>query len=390
MEDVALVRCNDYDIAGLRKQLDRAFKLLGGLERFLRSGDRVLLKISLLSAHKPDSAIITHPAIVEALIPLIKALGCEIYIGDSPCGFITETSLMEAYRVSGFQDLADRCGVRLVDFDFSPPIERDSPDGRLFKKFQLASILDSVDKVITVPKLKTHHITYLTNAVKVNYGFIPGLAKVEYHLKLPERDRFCNMLLDLYLAIKPALTVVDAVVGMEGDGPSSGNPKRLGAIIVGSSSLAVDYVSARIMGYKDALEVPTNRLAFERGILDPNKIRILGEEMDSLVADDFVRVPGDLSQRFPLWLYRLGQRLFTPRPYIDYSKCVLCDACFKYCPAECISKSHKGDRLSIDYGKCIRCFCCQELCPKGAVRTRVPVLAGILGLLEKRHRKKLK
>jgi uncharacterized protein (DUF362 family)/Pyruvate/2-oxoacid:ferredoxin oxidoreductase delta subunit len=369
---VALVKCESYDLPILNNSLKKLLDLLGGVGEFINRGDKVLIKINLLSGRPPEKAVTTHPSLVEAVINLVKEAGGIPTIGDSPGERVTFTGLGRAYRIAGLEEVSRRTGVPLLSFE-DEVMEMENSKGYLYKKFTVSKQLKNFDVIISLPKLKTHPLTYITAAVKNNFGFIPGLRKTEFHLKLPDRELFSEMLLDLLTTIKVNLVILDGIVAMEGNGPAGGAPRKVGAILASRNPVALDFVASELVGYKNLLDIPTNRVAVERGIFHPEDMEILGEKIEDLQVKDFKRIPQDVSQKIPKILLKWLKNLFSPKPKIINELCNRCYYCLENCPVKCVEKNKNG-AFSIRYSDCIRCFCCQELCSQGAIITEIPWL----------------
>ena len=362
---VALVRCESYELPVLENCLKKLLGLLGGIGEFVKSGQRVLIKTNLLSGSPPEKAVTTHPNVVEAVINLVKETGGIPAIGDSPGERATLTGLARAYRTAGLEEVSHKTGVSLLSFE-DDIMEMANSKGYLYKKFTVTKRIRDFDVIISVPKLKTHPLTYVTAAVKNNFGFIPGLRKCEFHLKLSDRESFSEMLLDLLGTIKINLVILDGIVAMEGNGPYSGVPRKVGAILASRNPVALDFVACQLIGYKNPLDIPTNRIAVKRRIFLPENIEVLGEKIEDLEVKNFKRIPQDVSQKIPKFLLNWLKGLLSPKPKIIDELCDRCYACLENCPVKCVGKNGKG-KVLIDYSNCVRCFCCQEFCPQGAI-----------------------
>ena len=378
---VALVRCESYEPPVLERSLKKLLNFLGGIGEFVKSGERVLIKINLLSGAPPEKAVTTHPNLVEAIIGLVKEAGGIPAIGDSPGERTTLTGLARAYRAAGLEEVSRRTGAPLLSFE-NDVMKVENSEGHLYKKFTVTKRIKDFDVIISLPKLKTHPLTYFTGAVKNNLGFIPGLRKSEFHLKLPDRESFSGMLVDLLGAIGINLVIMDGIVAMEGNGPYSGAPRKVGAILASRNPAALDFVACRLIGYENPLDVPTNRMAVERRILLPGNIEILGEKIEDTQVKDFKRIPQDASQGIPRFLLKWLKGLLSPKPKIIDKLCNLCSSCVENCPVKCMKIDRDG-RISIDYSDCIRCFCCQEFCPEGAIVTERHLLANLFSGAER-------
>lgn len=369
-ERVALARCGSYQLPVLENSLKKLLGLLGGIGKFIKNGDRVLIKINLLSGKPPEKAVTTHPSLVEAVVNLVKEAGGIPAIGDSPGERATITGLARAYRIAGFEEVSRKTSVPLVSFE-DDVMEVENSQGRLYKKFTVTKRIKDFDVIISLPKLKTHPLTCITAGVKNNFGFIPGLRKTEFHLKLPDSELFSQMLVDLLDTVKIDLVILDAIVAMEGNGPAGGAPRKVGAILASKNPVASDFVACKLIGYKNPFDIPTNRIAVERKMFLPGNMEILGEKIEDLEVKDFKRISQDVSQKIPQFLMKGLKSLLSPKPKIIDELCNRCFYCLEICPVKCVGRTKNG-KPSIRYSTCIRCFCCQELCSQGAIITERP------------------
>ena len=375
---VSIEKCGSYNDQEVRKAVEACLAPLGGLKSVVSGGDRVLVKLNLLSAKSPEAAVTTHPAIVKATVELVQELGAIPVLGDSPGGGSTAASYKALLEKTGIQAVIDKTGCEIVRFDEAKR-EVAPAKAKTFKKLTLAKAVTEADVIIRLPKLKTHTLTYYTGAVKLLYGYIPGLFKTEYHLHTAnDINLFADLLLDIHETYPPALTLMDAIVGMEGAGPSNGKPRKIGLVLSSKSCTALDYVAATIAGF-DPMSVPTVRLAQERGV-GPARledVRIYGERVQPLVVEDFEKTLTALLSRAPPFLINTLKRFIAAKPVIDVSNCKHCGECFRACPPNAIAFK-KARVPDIDYSTCIRCYCCQELCPEGAITVSVPLLRRLL------------
>ncbi|MGZ4912384.1 MAG: DUF362 domain-containing protein [Halobacteriota archaeon] len=376
--EVSVVKCGTYDDELVREAIEASLVPLGGLETVVSKGDRVLIKPNLLSARSPDRAVTTHPAIVKAVVELVQDCGVNPLVGDSPGGGSTSGSYRALLSRTGLQEVADVTGCELVRFD-EEKVEVSSATAQVFKKFTLASAVTAADVIIGLPKLKTHSLTYYTGAVKLLFGCIPGMYKTEYHLHTAEDPYlFADFLLDLCETCRPAISIMDAIVGMEGSGPSNGSPRQIGLVAASKSSTALDYVAAKIVGF-DPMNVPTIKRAYERnlGPKSLDEITVHGEKVDPLILHDFKKTVTTPFARVPPTILNKTKWLIGIRPRIDVERCRKCGQCAEACPPQAISflKNH-GPR--VDYDRCIRCYCCQEMCPEGAVALSTPLIRRLI------------
>jgi len=354
---VSIVKCGDYASGKVEDAVFRAVELLGGIGRYVGSGDRVLIKPNLISAREPDDAVCTHPEIVRAAIHLVRKAGGRVMIGDSPGSFFTNEDIDCVYEKTGIRAVAEEEKAELIRFD----------KPRMVNGYPIAEAVLAASSVISLPKLKTHVLTMMTGAVKNTYGMVPGYHKVECHRKKPKSKDFAKVILDVFELTRPRLSIMDGIVGMEGDGPTSGDPKELGLILASADAVSLDTVVSGVVGLPFRKDIMMNE-ARQRGAgeTDLNKIEILGEEIERVKVKDFrlpitVQVGGFL----PDFLTNILMQVTEFRPVIDEKKCKKCGICKDSCPVDVITINAETSR--IDSKACIRCFCCHEVCPYKAV-----------------------
>jgi uncharacterized protein (DUF362 family)/Pyruvate/2-oxoacid:ferredoxin oxidoreductase delta subunit len=374
---VSTARCRDYGDGEVADALRLALEPLGGIAAFVKPGDRVYLKVNLLIRATPDRAITTHPSLVRALVRAVRAAGAsDVAVGDSPGGRTTPAIARAVFAASGIAAVCAEEGARVSLLDDA--VVRVPVDGRLYKAFNLGREAVEADVLISVPKLKTHGFMMMTGGVKNLFGCIPGLEKAQFHAKVPDREDFAEMLVDLMLACSPELTVMDAVVAMEGDGPSGGTPRHVGALLASANPAALDVVAAAITGF-DPMDVYTVGAAARRGLApsDPDAVDVRGVPWREMAVPDFARPARDISRRMPAGVDRWMRRRFTSRPRLDSPEaCTRCRTCEKACPVSAIAMGEAGPVF--DHDTCIRCYCCQELCPENAIGLRTPWLLAAL------------
>ena len=258
MADVVLVPCADYEPARCRAALEALLARCGGLD-WLRPGMRVGVKANLVAAMGPEAAATTHPALVKALVDIIKEHGAVPVVGDSPGGLYNAAFLNRIYAASGMNGV----GAEL-NRDFSTR-EVELPEAKVCKRAALTGWLLDCDAVVNFAKLKSHGMMGLSAAAKNLFGTVPGTMKPEYHFRFPDPMDFADMLVDLDEFWKPRLNLVDAVVAMEGNGPTAGSPKPVGCLLAGENPHRIDLLCARLIGL-DPGTVPTLRAARARGL----------------------------------------------------------------------------------------------------------------------------
>jgi uncharacterized protein (DUF362 family)/ferredoxin len=355
---VSIVRCETYHEEEVLRGLRRTIDLLGGIETFVKRGDRVLLKPNLLFGKPPEKAVTTHPSIVRGVIEIVREAGGVPSVGDSP----GMESLGRAAEKAEIKRVADETGCPLVEF--KRPIVPSEREGRWFKQLEVDRSVLEADVIINLPKWKTHGQMLLTLGVKNLFGCVPGPRKALWHLKAGhDRRLFARMLIDVYLTVRPALTILDGIVGMDGNGPGSGRPVPLGLLLGSRDPLHLDQVVCDLVGIRRGL-LMTNRVAFESGI-GKNEIEVVGENIEKAKIAAFQLPPlSDLGWSLPGFLKRALKKALTGRPVINEEVCKICGRCEEICPPKALTQ---GGRLALDERKCIRCFCCQEICPEGAI-----------------------
>lgn len=375
-EPVALVKCPSYEQAEVSLAVKNAIDLLGGLDNFVKPGQKVALKVNLLMKATPDRAMTSHPTVVFAVAQLVKKVGGIPFIVDSAGGPFTSGYMNNIYSASGMEIVAKDLEICLnQDFSFR---EVENSNAKVGLKFPIVKAIDEADVIINISKLKTHSFTGYTNAVKNMFGVVPGLSKVEMHGKYRDLNTFSDFLIDIhtYLGDKLVLNITDAVVGMEGFGPSNGSPKQIGAILASTNAFNLDAVACKLITINPN-QTPILKKAIERGFWSGEMPEVLGEDWETMVVKDYQTVEPNNAKPYanyiPKFLQGTVQRVMTKRPYIPKNQCRGCGKCCQHCPAKAITMEQKKDAKTyakIDYAKCIRCFCCQELCPFGVVKVK--------------------
>ncbi len=368
MHKVYVAQCANYDIDTVRAALTQGIEALGGLESLLGGQQHIAVKPNLLKGNVPDECVTTHPAIVQALLEAMLASGRDAAVVESPSGAFSDKALRAIYDITGMTQAAQSAGAQLNwDVSFS---EAHIKNGRAVKALPLLNVIQQSRAVVSAGKLKTHTMVTYTGAAKNLFGLVPGLSKAECHFRFPKKEDFVNMLVDIADFVRPPLSVIDAVWAMEGDGPSAGTPRFIGALICSDNPFAADAVAGRIIGL-DWRDNPVLKCALERGLWREEEILLLGEPVEALVVRDF-RLPeiheaNVLIGRVPRSLVKPLSRFFRLHPAFD-AACVGCGICADACPAKAITiKDHKAH---LHLNPCIRCFCCHEVCPKKAVQIK--------------------
>jgi uncharacterized protein (DUF362 family)/NAD-dependent dihydropyrimidine dehydrogenase PreA subunit len=382
MQTIVSIRpCEDYDPARLKATVESALEdLMSGPGSFVKRGERILLKPNLLKSAQPSQAVVTHPAFVEAVASLVIDAGATPLIGDSP----PLGNLPRVLSKSGYDPFMKRLGISPVPFVDPVPVE--FGEGRLFRRIDLSREVFEFDAVINLAKLKTHSQMVLTLAVKNLFGTVIGTDKAAWHLRAgKDYDGFATALVQILDAVKPTLSMVDGILGMEGNGPNSGIPRHLGIVGASADAVALDASICRLLG----LPVETVRTcvigeSLGVGVAAKDRIRVVGSELDRFPLTDFLlpksmTMTWNLSRRNPFRKF-LENHLVT-RPRIDSSACSGCKICLEHCPPGAITE--EDGEMEIDYRKCISCFCCHELCSGDAIRIVQPRLARLLSSISR-------
>lgn len=374
MTVVAAKKCKSYQKEELAEKMELLLAELGGLKSFVKNGDRVLLKTNLLMGKSPEAAVTTNPEFIRVLARMLKDIGADVVIADSPGGPFNEKLLKRAYQKSGLYQLA-------LEEDLELNYNTDSrkheyKTGKINKSFQLASYLENADLVINLPKLKTHGLTMYTGAVKNLFGSIPGVLKAEYHLRMQSVYDFSRMLNDLAGLVSPELTVMDAVIGMEGEGPSNGRPKEFGYLLASSSPYYLDLAAVSLLGINPPENVPSIKAALTDGLIRKENLELRGDQLTAPAEVEIPKIEREnnlLDAKMPGFLSDILEKFLRPKPVFKVDKCVGCRTCAKNCPPNAITMVDNFPEVELE--ECIRCFCCQELCPYDAVEIKYPLLA---------------
>lgn len=402
MSKVCIIKCDSYETNEVSKAIAIAFKEFG-VEKLFKENEKILLKPNLLSSKSPDKAVTTHPEVFRGVALAMKQYNVTLSYGDSPA---TE-SPEKAQRACGIESVAKE--LMIVPADFTTHVDVDYPEGILARKFQFVKAIEDTDGIISICKFKTHALTRFTGAMKNQFGLIPGTLKAKDHVRFPDITSFTQMLSDLNSCVKPRLFVMDAIIGMEGNGPANGTPRKIGLILVSDDPVAMDSVCVGIMGldYKDVPAVMNGEKS-KLGVADYSKIEVsiidspndftdvnqplattdlASKIVPLLTISDFKNAMdgGKAITKFSSIFGPFLKKSVLNRPVIVYDKCTKCKLCVKVCPVEpkAIEFSAKKQKIVYKYEKCIRCFCCQELCPHAAIVVKKAPFHFILGTPKK-------
>ena len=374
---VSVTRCEEYDSKKVKAALLGALSSIGGLD-WVQPGMKIAVKANLMMRIKPERAATVHPTVAVALCELLTERGARVVLGDSPGGPFNAAYIASVYSATGMQEIL-KAGALLND-DFSY-IDVSCPDAVSAKEFQVTKYLADADAIVDLCKIKTHGLMAYTGACKNFFGAVPGTRKSEYHYKYQTHEKFANMLVDICEWCKPRLCVADAVIAMEGNGPSGGTPRQMGALLCSFNPHALDLAASHLMNM-GVDDIPTLRAAYERGLIPKTAEELpVFPELAPFVIPDFKLTPKHDVQ---LWgttnpvASRILRRMFASRPAV-HTGCIGCGECKNACPANAITIVRKRAKIKRDM--CVRCFCCQEFCPRGAISVQRPYVAKVMDSL---------
>ena len=366
-ETVSVRKSEDYE-KSLPEAIGKILSDLGGIERFVKRGDTVALKPNFIVYSSPSKGIVTHPLFTFEIFKRVIEVGGEPFVIDSPGSGIpfNKHSLKHLYKSTGYWDIF-KDYREFLNFDTSTEIV-EVKNGLLLKKVRILKKLANSDVIINLPKMKTHSLTFITGAVKNMFGAIPGIEKTLYHSRFRDINDFSKAIIDILNTTNPALSIMDGIISLEGDGPAmNGIPRNTGVIVGSKDPFSLDFVFSDIIGLSPN-SVPYLKVGLENHVTK-GSYEVIG---------DVVKIPDfELPKTFHgkstteiIYMYNkivspVFRKLFVQRPNIMKKKCIRCGVCVRSCPEKVITM----DKVSakIDYSKCIRCYCCHEQCPEGAI-----------------------
>jgi len=369
---VSIVRVKDpTNDNEIKRAISTSIDLVGGLSSIIEKGDRVVLKPNLEAPRDSKTAATTSMVFIERLVELTRQVGAEPIVAEGP--FMNYDS-RAVFKITGVEELCRRLGVDLVDLNDTETVEVHVPGGKAHKRLRIPKVVMDADKLVNIPKMKTHHLTTLTCAMKNLKGVLPGKDKQLSHVR-----GLHQAIVDISKVVHSDLVVVDGITAMEGMGPTFGNVVPLGVVVAGTNEVAVDTVCARIMGIKPN-DVEHLKIAFNDFSIKAEDVETVGTPLQDVRTS--LEIPHEgtmytlaqrcahLLDRYFYQTFRPGKSLFPllsglfgAHPRIDASKCTACGLCVKSCPVDAIDLPAKRIKAS----KCVDCLICSELCPLQAV-----------------------
>jgi uncharacterized protein (DUF362 family) len=329
---------------GLQDKIRDALKRL---DAPIRPGERVALKINLAVPAPPQAAVGTHPEVLRAAISVLHEARAEVVV--------VEDCDAEALPLSGVGAVVAETGVPFLNLR-DRPFQSVASAGHWY---QYAQDVLQADRLIAIPKLKTHLYTYYTGAIKLMFGCIPKAQRRELHREMATA-RFAEHLVAIYAIRPPDLVIMDGILAMEGIGPTQGVPKPAGWLLIGNDGVLLDHVAATLMGYEPG-QMETIRIAMERGLhgCSPEQVIFPGCRLADVPRQGWNRLPVLAGDRRAKTL----RALCGPIRAIPES-CQRCGTCAASCPFEAIRLAPYPE---VAQERCQFCFCCLELCPHTAI-----------------------
>lgn len=382
----AAYRCEEYNVENIKKVISEMAQKISVTGEDVRD-KKIVIKPNLVLKKDPSSGATTHPAVLEGVILWLNSIGVpssNITIAESPGGPYTESSLKTVYKICGIEEVALKLGANL-NYDTSSK-QVSYPSGKISRLFSVITPISDADIIINICKLKSHALTGMSAAVKNLFGIVPGTQKFEMHARYPDLTDFAQMLNDLCLWLheqKQVISICDGIIGMEGNGPTSGTPRKIGVLMMSENPFALDMAASHIISAGDSVKMLD--FAKERSLIPKtlSELNICGEEISALTIKDFKKSDADGGKFFKALPNIMGGRFLKfvePKPQIDKKKCIGCSECVRSCPVNTITieKTNKKRIAVIHLEKCIKCFCCQELCPHSAVKIKKNILLRII------------
>lgn len=378
MSEVSLIRCDNY-LNELGLNIKKSIDLLGGIDKFVKPNSKVFIKLNCVGPFDKDSGIITRPDFLEEVIKLVQTQTNDITIGDNPA----VRDIISVLKKQEIYPLIEKYNLKVIKGDDPVTITNSNP--KIYNSFEISRNYTECDTLINLPKLKTHTLTYMTCAEKNFFGLIYGLQKSGWHVKASNPLVFGEALNDLFGAYletmkdKTILHIADGIIGLDGDGPSTGGfSKNANCILASTDAVSLDYIACKLVKL-DTNKLFVTNIAASRGYGDIENINILGNTLEDFADIKFDGPSNTLSSNGLRLLQRkFFRNLLLEHPKIDHNKCIKCGECTRICPPKTM-KIEKGKFPHLKGNECIRCWCCAEVCPRNAiVKTKRPLIGKIV------------
>lgn len=354
---VAIVKCDTYDEKEVYQALNKAFEILHIDENEWIFNKEFILKPNLCLPALPEAHLTTHPEIIRQLIKILSEKENRIKIGDTSIGYADNNRSSQVWEMTKMNDNIHEFDIEKADLQVNLRFEKVTIEGEEFILPISREVLET--NVINVPKLKTHSYMLLTGCVKNFYGILAGDSKKKFHKLIGSKERFAKLLLEINKFVTNRLNVVDAITGIEGEGPGAkGEIRHIGVIVVGYDAIMVDKVLAQIINLKSS-DVLTNLIGSSEEPI------VLGESIDQVKVHDY-KLPAINPKSDRIIEHVIEAK--SNYAEIDEVKCKRCGLCFTNCPASAIEKDIYG--YQILNHSCISCFVCLEVCPYSAISVK--------------------
>ncbi len=373
MSKVVVLRCEEYDVELIYKKLSWGIKQLGGIESLISKEKKILVNPNTLVGVNPESAVTTHPAVLEGIIKILVEHGYDVSYGDSP-GF---GDMKRVFKKCGLLSVGEKYNIKLADFSDGKTIH--FPEGHVSKQFKIANAVFDNDAIINVAKMKSHALQRITGAVKNPFGCVVGLHKGMMHGRFTNAYNFAEMLVDLNNYLNVDFHIMDGIVAMEGNGPRNGTPTKMNVLLMSKDPVAIDTIFCKMIDLNPMI-IPTITYGKKYGLGDYDNIEIIGDDIKSFVNPKF-NIDRDTIKKTEGNKLKLMRKYIIRRPIINEEICKKCGICIDVCPVEGKAVNWlNGDKSRppvYDYDKCIRCYCCQEMCPYHVIDTKTPLIGKI-------------
>lgn len=376
--DIVYIReVDNYDSNLIRENLERLL-LDNHLLDDIKENSLVAIKANLVASDDGTKAITVHQNLIIELVKILLNRNLRVVVGDSPAGLFTDSFLKPIYNRLGLNEI-EKLGAHL-NHNYNHH-QVNSNKFKIVKDLDVCDWLIDADYIINFAKLKSHGMMSLSAATKNMFGSVPGTIKLEYHYKYNSHIDFSNMLIDIQEYYKPTLHIVDGIIGMEGNGPTQGKPKKLGLLFASKNPYNIDITICHLINLP-IVQVPYLTEANKRGLceakyedvkVDKNIEKYVTKDWDNIIHKDSIEFFASGNHKL---IGKIAKKILETKPVCNKKTCIGCAKCANICPAKAIIM--KNNRPKIDRKKCIKCFCCQEFCPVGSMHTHHTLIAKII------------